>query len=65
MPFRMKRLAMPMINRKSADTVVPITPPILWNASRLLCITAAVAAIATDAMTTIVECPNEKKKPTE
>ena len=33
---------MPMARRNIADTLVPITPPILWNASSLLCMTAAV-----------------------
>ena len=53
-----------MISRKTADTLVPMTPPIVWKSSSRPCIAAAVAAMAIEASTTIVEWPSEKKKPT-
>ena len=56
---------MPIARRNSADTLVPITPPTLWNASSFLCIAAAAPAIAMEVSTTMLECPSEKKKPTE
>jgi hypothetical protein len=49
------RLAIAMATRNSADTLVPIRPPIFWNAATLLCIAAAEAAIAVEARTTTVE----------
>src|SRR6266853_1691943 len=53
MPFRMKRLAMPMTSRNIADAVVPITPPMLCRASILPCMAAAVAAMTMEARTTM------------
>jgi hypothetical protein len=53
-----------MMIRNTADTVVPIIPPVSWNQSILLLNAVAVAAIATVARTTIVECPSENHVPT-
>ena len=50
-------------NRNVAETEVPITPPIAWNASRRSRIATVVVATASDASTTIVECPSEKYNP--
>jgi hypothetical protein len=55
MPLRMNRLAIPITRRNSAETTVPITPPVSRKASSLLCRAAAVAAIAIEARTTTVE----------
>ena len=54
---------MAMRNRKSAETDVPINPPSDLRKSKLLTATAAIA-MKTVNSTTIVEWPNEKKKPT-
>ena len=51
-------------NRNAAETSVPSTPPMVLKASTWVLNSVAVTAIATDAATTIVEWPNEKKKPT-
>ncbi len=53
-----------MASRNSADTSVPISPPTLWNAANRPLNAVAVAAMATEASTTTVEWPSEKKKPT-
>ena len=63
-PSRMTRLAAAIASRKMADTRVPTTPPIPLMASSLPCIAEAVAAMARDAKTTMVECPSENHRPT-
>ena len=50
-------------SRNSAETMVPIMLPRLRNDSRRVLSAIAVAAMATDASTTTVECPSEKKNP--
>ena len=63
-PRRMNRLARPMTSRNSAETAVPMTPPMSCEAIEPALQAAAVTAIATEARTTMVEWPSEKKKPT-
>ena len=53
-----------MAKRKSAETSVPTTLPISRTASMRCCKASAVAAIAIDPTTTMVEWPSENISPT-
>src|ERR1700759_3953306 len=61
---RMTMLSSAMTSRKPADTPVPITPPTCLNQSNLASSAPTESATSTEAMTTTVECPSAKKKPT-
>ena len=60
----MTRFIAAIASRNAAETVVPMMPPTSRNAPRFVWSAVAVAAMASDASTTTVECPSEKKKPT-
>ncbi len=49
-----------MASRNRAETEVPRILPTLWKVPRRPLNAVAVAAIAAEASTTIVECPSEK-----
>ena len=53
-----------MAKRKSAETSVPITPPISLTPSMRCCSASAVAAMAMEPTTTMVEWPSENISPT-
>ena len=61
----MNVLAAAMVIRNSAETLVPITPPISLKCSNLPCSEVTAKASAMEAAITTVECPSEKKKPAE
>ena len=51
-------------SRKNAETSVPMMPPTWWKESNSCLKASALAATATEASTTMVEWPREKKNPT-
>jgi hypothetical protein len=69
MPSRMTRFIAAMTYRKVADTVVPMTPVMACNCEPLLrtcSLRARMPKFSSSASTkTMVECPREKKNPTE
>ena len=58
------KFKIPTKYKKNPETLVPIVPPVLENASLKIDVFVAAKAIPTDSANTTVECPSEKKSPT-
>ena len=58
------KFKIPTRYKKNPETLVPIVPPVLENASLKMLVFVAAKAIPTDSASTTVECPSEKKSPT-
>ena len=58
------KFKIPTKYKKNPETLVPIVPPVLENASLKTVAFAANNAMPTDSAKTTVECPKEKNSPT-